>query len=65
VKKDLSKDDLKQAFRHFDPENKGKITPDGLKAVLQKQGKQLTKAELKELINEVDREEQKQMLTPR
>lgn len=34
VKKDLSKEALKAAFKHFDPENKGKITPDGLKQVL-------------------------------
>ena len=43
VKKDLSKEALEQAFKHFDPNNTGKITPDGLKCVLQKQGKQLTK----------------------
>lgn len=60
MKKDLSKDALKQAFKHFDPENKGKITPEGLRAVLEKQGKQLTKQELKELINEVDKEENKE-----
>lgn len=30
VKKDLSKDSLIKAFKHFDPNNTGKITPDGL-----------------------------------
>jgi len=30
VKKDLSKDSLIKAFKHFDPHNTGKITPDGL-----------------------------------
>lgn len=36
VKKDLSKQALVQAFKHFDPNNTGKITPDGLKQVLEK-----------------------------
>lgn len=65
VKKELSKEALEQAFKHFDPNNTGKITPEGLKFVLQKQGKQLSKEELKELINEVDKEEAKTVSSPR
>lgn len=53
------------AFKHFDPNNTGKITPDGLKAVLQKSGKQLTKNELMDMINEVDKEEVKKVQSPR
>lgn len=36
IKQDLSKDKLVKAFKHFDPNNTGKITPDGLKQVLEK-----------------------------
>ena len=59
IKKELSKDKLIKAFWHFDPNNTGKITPDGLKQVLEKQGKTVSKTELIDMINEVDKEERK------
>lgn len=41
-------------FKHFDPDNKGKITLNGLEAALKKQGKDYSENELLSMINEVD-----------
>jgi len=49
-----SKDDVRKAFRQFDPEGKGHITFDNLRRVARELGENMTDEEIKEMIQAAD-----------
>ena len=54
IKGEITKQSVEQVFKHFDTENKGKITLNGLEAAMKKQGKDYSANELLSMMNEVD-----------